>query len=674
MIVPWKLSDKASRSLTTWIFVSGLIIALMLLGVWFAYDDFRQADMADGVFPLRGGALEVISVPAEQAFDLDDMRRRADWQRVVDGEVPMSGFTTRSLWVRFRIPAGLQESPGILLDVGMPLARHVDLYIPDGGEFITKRSGASVKGSQRDLLHRNFVFRLDPASIGDRLLYLRATSDHGLYIPMTMFTPAAFNQRENRLQLYLGVYLGLLMVMAGYSMVLYLSLRDRSYLYYTGVIIWLHCSSILNSIGVINYWFYADNPWLAQTQIMFSGGVTIIFTVLFAQTFLETRTTTPGMHRLLNVFLWSGIFFAVAALFGPRPQLTALLQMVMGVGILVVIATCILCLIRGQQQARFYSLAWICLLIGSQMYILQSGGLIGYRAWHTWGLLVGASMEAILLALAMGDRIAVTFRQKNEQDAELERSRRRESEASAIQSALLTPDRDVPGMELHGHYHTASTMGGDWYGSFYDKKDERLFLCVGDVTGHGMASSLITGAAAGAVQAAVQLQSGAGFAPEESLHRMAGIVNEVVRRSSGEGGRLMTMVFMLIDLKDLRAHYLNAGHNQFYLRNQQGVQAVLVTGSRLGDAEGRGFGVGSLQLDPGDSLVFFTDGLLENQGPDGRRMRISMMRAAIARQAEARSIVTNLLDSGRKIWRDTDAEDDYAVLALHIRNDWSRAS
>ena len=69
---------------------------------------------------------------------------------------------------------------------------------------------------------------------------------------------------------------------------------------------------------------------------------------------------------------------------------------------------------------------------------------------------------------------------------------------------LLPQQMSMPHIEVAGFYAPASQTGGDWYGCHYDEASRIAYFFVGDVTGHGFPSALITGGASGAVSAAVQ--------------------------------------------------------------------------------------------------------------------------------------------------------------------------
>ena len=70
--------------------------------------------------------------------------------------------------------------------------------------------------------------------------------------------------------------------------------------------------------------------------------------------------------------------------------------------------------------------------------------------------------------------------------------------AQVIQSTLL-PHQELPDPFVSSMYLTAAEASGDWFGFYHDKRHDMLNIYIGDVTGHGIASSLLTGAIFGSM-------------------------------------------------------------------------------------------------------------------------------------------------------------------------------
>jgi serine phosphatase RsbU (regulator of sigma subunit) len=206
--------------------------------------------------------------------------------------------------------------------------------------------------------------------------------------------------------------------------------------------------------------------------------------------------------------------------------------------------------------------------------------------------------------------------------------------AQAVQNALLPGVANIPGYAISTHYTSADETGGDWYGYQYDEARGRLYVQIGDVTGHGVPSALVTGAACGAILSAYELLSKGNQDDEEScLESLVIAANCAVSSAGVKSGRWMTMAFVMIDIKTGSALYANAGHLPVYLRHGDVLKSVIRPSDPLGALKKIEFA--RFQMEPGDILFMMTDGLIENGGqrPE-KRMR------------ELRKIIINAGDEG----------------------------
>jgi sigma-B regulation protein RsbU (phosphoserine phosphatase) len=172
--------------------------------------------------------------------------------------------------------------------------------------------------------------------------------------------------------------------------------------------------------------------------------------------------------------------------------------------------------------------------------------------------------------------------------------------------------------ELSGYYSPASECGGDWWG--YLESKDRLHLCIGDATGHGVPAALITSTVKSAFETLANVN--ADLSPTSIL----GALNKAVY-SSGAREVKMSFFVAMVDLKSGLIQYANAAHN-FPILCQQGSglekkskDGLVVLKKRpdphLGDDPHHTYQLHTEQMQPGDALFLYTDGLIECQNPSG---------------------------------------------------------
>jgi sigma-B regulation protein RsbU (phosphoserine phosphatase) len=196
-------------------------------------------------------------------------------------------------------------------------------------------------------------------------------------------------------------------------------------------------------------------------------------------------------------------------------------------------------------------------------------------------------------------------------------------------------------------------IGGDWFDSFA-LPDGRFALAVGDVTGHDLRAATIMGQVRNAVRAyAVEDPS-----PGELLRR----VNHLLARATDLD--LVTMVYGVYDPKTHELTWANAGHPAPLLRHRCDVVQLddpsgLILGAFIDDVP---YGENTVRLAPGDTVLVYTDGLIDHRTVDPRdSMRdLVTLVANGARQPDRllREVTDSMLAGGVQ-------EDDVCLLAVH---------
>ncbi|MBH25100.1 MAG: hypothetical protein CMH57_11720 [Myxococcales bacterium] len=210
----------------------------------------------------------------------------------------------------------------------------------------------------------------------------------------------------------------------------------------------------------------------------------------------------------------------------------------------------------------------------------------------------------------------------------------KELEVARIIQETLLPGQGVverPGVRFAGAFRSASTCGGDFW-THADLAGGRLMLAVGDVTGHGVPSAMITAACRSGIDTLLSVSDGQLDAP-----RMMAELNTTIH-SAAQRRFFMTFFAVVLDASRRRLHFANAGHNFPILVRRQPSgrwksRGLVARGSRLGDVLGSTYEPKSVEVGPGDLLCLYTDGITEYRNAEGqefgeRRLRRLLERAA----------------------------------------------
>jgi len=175
--------------------------------------------------------------------------------------------------------------------------------------------------------------------------------------------------------------------------------------------------------------------------------------------------------------------------------------------------------------------------------------------------------------------------------------------AHEVQAGLLPgAPPDLPGYDIAAIGLPTGAIGGDYY-DYVPLAPERLGLVVADVSGKGIPAALIMATFRAALRHELRRQA--------DLAAVAAQLNRVVMESR-DASRFVTAVYGVLEQASGRFDYVNCGHNPPLLLRASGAEELLGQGGpALGIFVGDGFEAGSARLDAGDTLVLFTDGVVE---------------------------------------------------------------
>jgi steroid delta-isomerase-like uncharacterized protein len=216
---------------------------------------------------------------------------------------------------------------------------------------------------------------------------------------------------------------------------------------------------------------------------------------------------------------------------------------------------------------------------------------------------------------------------------------------------------DLSGWEFAHYYQPAREVGGDFY-DFLDLEDGRMGLVVGDATSKGMPAALVMAAARSMIRALAQSLS----SPGEILKR----VNAALYPDT-PSDMFVTCFYAILHPDSGRLLYANAGHDLPYIRRRSGedTQELRARGMPLGMMPEMSYEEKEATLREGDSVLFYSDGLVEAHDPHYEMFGFPRLRRLVAEHDEERLLVDFLVDElSSFVGEDWEQEDDITLLTL----------
>jgi PAS domain S-box-containing protein len=253
------------------------------------------------------------------------------------------------------------------------------------------------------------------------------------------------------------------------------------------------------------------------------------------------------------------------------------------------------------------------------------------------------------------EQLKSAMAKQQEEAQERERIEQELRVARLIQHTLLP--KSLP--ELEGHqiavyYQPAREVGGDFY-DFLRLPDGRLGLIVGDVSGKGVPAAIVMAITRTLLRSAYHLGS-----PGEILEQ----VNDDLFPDIPPN-MFVTCLAALLDSRTGRLQYANAGHDLPYVRHADGVSELRATGMPLGLMPNMSYEQKEITLQPGESILLYSDGLVEAHSPQREMFGFPRMQRSVDAHTEGARLIDSLLAELEQFTgEEWEQEDDITLLTL----------
>ncbi len=262
------------------------------------------------------------------------------------------------------------------------------------------------------------------------------------------------------------------------------------------------------------------------------------------------------------------------------------------------------------------------------------------------------------LAAQAAPAVRVAQMVREQQSAALERERV-ENElrvARLIQQTLLPKELpNLAGWALTSYYQPAREVGGDFYDFIYFD-DGRLGLVIGDVTDKGVPAALVMATTRSVLRAAAQRL----ISPSQVLERANDALYPDIPAKM-----FVTCFYAILDPVTGRLHYANAGHDLPYRRSKDGVTELRATGMPLGLMPGMTYEEKETVLEPGESILFYSDGLVEAHSTTREMFGFPYTMQLVGEYSDASTLIDFLLNKLRVFTGENwEQEDDVTMVTL----------
>lgn len=371
-----------------------------------AISNRHSDDLTNGMIWLKDEGHQLTPDTALAALHLHGQQNKR-------GHHPSFGFERATMWFLLNITNDSEEIDW-LLQAGRAHIDSLDLFLIDdqGQQQQSWHHGDQVSWSERPYPHSNLLFPLRLQPQQSYQLMIRVRSIGGIEMPLSLHTPYGFQQYDAGFQKFIGLYLGAILVTLLFNLLLFISIRDSSYLMY---VLYLTCLLFyLASRESLTFsWFWPELPWLNNPVQVASAIAGTGFFALFANYFLQLQKNLPRIDKSLNFF---GGLMLVFALISPLIEAGLALRIVTILAAILITLVTLVTIIQvrsGYRPARYFLLSSAPLAAMVFLFMLKTYSLIDSSWLLDHALEVGSTLEAWLLSFALAYRFTM-LRDENE--------------------------------------------------------------------------------------------------------------------------------------------------------------------------------------------------------------------------------------------------------------------
>lgn len=364
------------------------------------------------------------------------------------GKTFSNGYKNSTWWLAFtvintQVKRSDKDNNTWILELASPLVNSLQVYEYRGSDVIAHPDmGYSHPLVKRPITHQNFLLPITLKPQERRTILIRLNRPGGsLEAPLTIWTPGALVKNTNKTGYFIGLFFGGLLAIIIYNAFLNISTRDSTYLYY----ILYTSASLLTYLAITGYGYlfvWPEYPQLNKTMIPVCCSLAAATAIQFLRAFVKSKRNHPILDRYLFILAMAGILISVICLFSNTAlgKLSTLYVLCCAV---LATASTLYFWSQGSRQAGFFMIAWSLFLVSVILYCGTLIEMIPTNFFTRYSILIGSSVETLLLSLALADKI----------------NQERKSRISAIEKEQASAQRlhDVENQLIHNALHSSIT-------------------------------------------------------------------------------------------------------------------------------------------------------------------------------------------------------------------------
>jgi len=352
----------------------------------------------------------------EGKMPIEEIISSRDFKKSLEA-IPNLQISSSTFWIKFEIKNNTKQDD-IVLELQYPIIDEVTLYrlLPTGNYSIEK-SGEYVPYYNRKYKYQDYIFDLNIPENETRTFIMKIKGSEQIQLPLTIGPSKGILESLFTKDLIFGLYAGIIIVMFLYNLFVYFVVKDKTYLFYVGYILSVGLTQACLQ-GYSSRFFWPDSSFLANQSMIFSPSLAGIGALLFVNSFLQVKIHTPTLFKISYGIIVLYTIAILLGLFEIYHVSQQIVQMCSMIGSILVFIIAYKIIKKGFREAKFFLIAWSIFLASVIIFVLRNFDFLPYNNFTYYALQFGSGLEVVLLSLALGDRINILKKEKEESQAQ----------------------------------------------------------------------------------------------------------------------------------------------------------------------------------------------------------------------------------------------------------------
>lgn len=311
------------------------------------------------------------------------------------------GFTDNVFWIKVKSKNNSSKEKVQILELNYPTLDYIDIYALENQQLVLKKEFGDLRVYDKSTFMPNPSYEFSILPDQQKIFFIKIVSEGSLNIGVSVQDVNAY-MRSSSIQIkWLSFYFGAVFIMLMYNFIIYLIIKNKSFLYY----VLFHVSYTVFALGLSGIafeLFWPETPEINRYVLPIAMALTGGFSLLFTIHFLDLKMMNNRLYNSLYVLV--GISFLIALLtfvtgYSIAVQLSSLLSFVIVITLFIV--ALYLVFFKQNINALFYLIAWSFFLVGVAIAHLSNIGLIPSTMLTSFSSQIGSFFELLLLSIGL---------------------------------------------------------------------------------------------------------------------------------------------------------------------------------------------------------------------------------------------------------------------------------